>query len=43
MTDEEQMALFLAAVTSLSRDDTSKKGLIENAEPMTATCEVERS
>lgn len=43
--NEEEAALFMAALQALDEDggQSAEPGLIENAEPMTATCEVEYS
>lgn len=42
--DEEEAALFmmtLAALNAAEQGGSAEAGLIESAEPMTATCEVE--
>lgn len=44
--NEEEAALFaltLAALQNEQDDGSASKGIIEDAEPMTATCEVEYS
>lgn len=43
--NETEAALFMATMAALSADDSNgaETGLIESAEPTTATCTVERS
>lgn len=44
MNDEEAALFALTLAALASQDDGSaERGLIESAEPTTATCEVERS
>lgn len=39
----EQVAAFALVMQALNTSQNAETGLIESAEPMTATCEVERS
>lgn len=43
--DKEEAAIFAMTLTALqsANDGVAEKGLIENANPTTATCTVERS
>jgi hypothetical protein len=42
--DDDEAALFLLTLAALNQESGSAQpGLIEDAEPMTATCTVERS
>lgn len=42
-TEAQIFALTLAALTATDGDGSAESGMIESAEPTTATCTVERS